>query len=159
MFFLLFAFWLLLNGQWTAEIAVVGLVLSAALYWFVWRFMGYSPRKEWACLRRAGRIARYFVYLVGEVMKSAWQTIRLVWSPRLEVEPRLTSFRARLRTDPGKVVLANSITMTPGTITIDVRGDQFLVHCLDESSGEGLEGSEMERRIALVEGKGGSTNA
>lgn len=49
--------------------------------------------------------------------------------------------------------------MTPGTITIDVRGDQFLVHCLDESFGEGLEGSEMERRIALIEGKGGRKDA
>lgn len=155
MFFLLFAFWLLLNGQWTTEIAVVGLVLSAALYWFIWRFMGYSPRKEWACLRRGGRIARYLAYLVGEVLKSAWQTIRLVWSPKLEVEPRLASFRTRLRTDPGKVVLANSITMTPGTITIDVRDDHFLVHCLDESFGEGLEGSDMERRIAEIERKGG----
>ena len=81
MYFLLFGFWVLLNGQWTTEIAVVGLIVSAALYAFIVTFMGYSPRKELSILKRVPRIAGYFVYLVGEVFKSAWATIRLIWSP------------------------------------------------------------------------------
>lgn len=152
MFFVLFAFWLLLNGQWTTEIAIVGLVLSGLMYLFLCKFMDYSPRKEWACLRRTPRIIGYFFYLVGEVFKSGWATIKLIWSPKQIVQPEVTSFHTKLRTDPGKVVLANSITMTPGTITVDIRDDVFLVHCLDEDFAVGLEDSDMEKRILKLEG-------
>ena len=143
MFFLLFGFWVLLNGSWTLEIALIGLLVSAALYAFIVKFMGYSPKKEWAIVRRLPRIIGYFLYLVKEVFLSAWATIKLVWSPKLVVEPE---------TLPGKVVLANSITMTPGTITVDMHDDLFLIHCLDTSFDVGKEGFEMERRVMAVEG-------
>lgn len=129
MFFLLFGFWVLLNGSWTLEIALIGLVVSAALYAFIVKFMGYSPKKEWAIVRRLPRIIGYFLYLVKEVFLSAWATIKLVWSPKLVVEPEITSFHTHVRTLPGKVVLANSITMTPGH---DYRGHarRFVSHPL-----------------------------
>ena len=82
MFFLLFGFWVLLNGSWTLEIALIGLVVSAALYAFIVKFMGYSPKKEWAIVRRLPRIIGYFLYLVKEVFLSAWATINLVWSKK-----------------------------------------------------------------------------
>lgn len=153
MLIVFFLFWILLNGQWTTEIALVGLVLSVLLYLFVWKFMDYSPKKEWALFRRVPRILGYLTYLVGEIFKSAWQTIRFIWSPGVEVEPQLVSFRSRLHTDAGRVVLANSITMTPGTITADIQGDKLLVHALDASFAQGLEGSEMEQRIMKLEGE------
>lgn len=71
---------------------------------------------------------------------SAWATIKLVWSPKLVVEPEITSFHTHVRTLPGKVVLANSITMTPGTITVDMHDDLFLIHCLDTSFDVGQRG-------------------
>ncbi len=152
MYFLLFGFWVLLNGKWTTEIAIVGVIVCAALYAFMCMFMDYSPRKEWKIGKRIFKIAGYFFYLVGEIFKSAWGTMVLIWSPEKEVEPRVTSFHTRLRTDAGKVVLANSITMTPGTITVDVQDDLFLIHCLDESFDVGTEGFEMEDRIMAIEG-------
>ena len=151
MYFLLFGFWVLLNGKWTTEIAVVGVIVCAALYAFMCMFMGYSPKKEWQLALRLPRIIGYFFYLVGEIFKSAWGTMVLIWSPKQEIQPRVTSFHTRLKTDAGKVVLANSITMTPGTITVDVQDDLFLIHCLDETFDVGTEGFEMEDRIALVE--------
>lgn len=152
MYFLLFGFWVLLNGKWTAEIAIVGVIVCAALYAFMCSFMGYSPKKEWQLALRVPKIIGYFFYLVGEIFKSAWGTMVLIWSPEKEIQPRVTSFRTKLKTDAGKVVLANSITMTPGTITVDVQDDLFLIHCLDESFDVGTEGFEMEDRIARVEG-------
>lgn len=153
MYLLLFGFWVLLNGKWNAEIAIVGAIVCAALYAFMAAFMGYSPRKEWQLVKRMPRIISYFFYLVREIFLSSWQTMKLIWSPEKEIEPRVTSFRTRLSTEAGKVVLANSITMTPGTITVDVQDDLFLIHCLDESFDMGAEGFEMESRIARVEGK------
>ena len=152
MYFLLFGFWVLLNGKWNAEIAIVGVIVCAALYAFMCTFMGYSPKKEWQLFTRLHRIVGYFFYLVREVFLSAWGTMKLIWSPEKEVEPRVTSFHTRLHTDAGKVVLANSITMTPGTITVDVQDDLFLIHCLDESFDVGTEGFEMEDRIMKIEG-------
>ena len=152
MFFLLFGFWVLLNGRWTAEIAVVGVVVCAALYAFMAAFMGYSPRKEWAIVKRLGRILAYTGYLVGEVVKSAFAVLRLIWSPKLEPGPKLISFRTKLRTDAGKVVLADSITLTPGTITVNVQGDRMLVHCLDTSFEIDEHDFEMEQRVMRVEG-------
>ena len=152
MYFLLFGFWVLLNGKWTTEIAVVGVIVCAALYAFMCAFMGYSPRQEWKIARRLPKIVGYFFYLIKEVFLSAWATMKLIWSPEKEIEPRVTSFRTRLRTDAGKVVLANSITMTPGTITVDVQDDLFLIHCLDESFDVGTEGFEMENRVLKIEG-------
>ena len=152
MFFLLFGFWVLLNGKWTMEIGIVGLIVCAALYAFMCAFMGYSPRQEWRVLRRLPRIIGYILYLVKEIFASAYATMKLIWSPREEIQPRVTSFHTRLRTDAGKVVLANSITMTPGTITVDVEGDLFLIHCLDETFDVGQEGFDMENRIMQIEG-------
>ena len=152
MFFLLFGFWVLLNGRWTVEIAVVGLVICAALYAFMAAFMGYSPRREWAVVKRLGRIFRYAGYLIAEVVKSSLAVLRLIWSPKLVPEPKLITFRTGLRTDAGKVVLSDSITLTPGTITVGVQGDQMLVHCLDSSFEIDENDFEMEKRVMRVEG-------
>ena len=152
MYFLLFGFWVLLNGKWTAEIAIVGVIVCAALYAFMVAFMDYSPKKEWQLAKRLPRIVGYFFYLVKEIFASAYATMKLIWSPREEIAPRVTSFHTRVRTDAGKVVLANSITMTPGTITVDVQDDLFLIHCLDDSFDVGQEGFEMEERVMRLEG-------
>lgn len=153
LFLILFAFWLLLNGAWTLEIALTGLVLCAALYAFMWRYLGYSPAAEWRLLLRVPGALSYLVYLVREIIGSACATIRLIWSPMLEVQPRLISYHTKLKTDVGKTILANSITLTPGTITVSVRGDELLVHCLDDSFEFGAEGMEMEERILRLEGR------
>lgn len=153
MFFLLFAFWLILNGRWTGEIALTGCVVCGLIYLFLWKFMGYSPRKEWALFRRLPRAVCYGFFLIGEIFKSAWQTICFIWSPKVIVQPEITSFHTRLKTDTGKVLLANSISITPGTITVDIQEDIMLVHCLDESLDAGLEGSQMEEKIMKLEGE------
>ena len=152
----LFAFWWILNGKMTVELAVIGLVLSGLIRLFTWRFMGLTLRREWQAIRRLPALLAYVAFLVGEIARSAAKTIRLIWSPTLVCEPRLASFRTRLRTRAGKAVLANSITLTPGTITVDIRGDRYLVHCLDTDFGDGLEGSAMEERILRVERGGGA---
>ena len=152
----LFAFWWILNGKMTLELALIGLALSGLLRLFAWKFMGLGLRREWAVIRRVPALLGYVCWLVGEIGRSAAKTVRLIWSPTLICEPRLTSFRSRLRTAAGRTVLANSITLTPGTITVDTRGDRYLVHCLDTDFAEGLSGSEMERRILRVERGGGA---
>ena len=130
----------------------MGVVICGLLYAFLCAFMGYSPRREWGIFCRIPRIVGYGLYLVREVVKAACATIRLIWSPKMVTQPEVTSFHTKLRTDAGKVVLAKSITMTPGTITVDVRDDLFLIHCLDDSFDVGQEGFDMEERVMKLEG-------
>lgn len=151
----LFAFWWILNGAMTAELLVIGLVICAALRLFAWKFLGLTLRRELAAVRRVPALLGYVCWLVGEIARAAAKTIRLIWSPTQVCEPRLVAFRVRLRTRAGKAMLANSITLTPGTITVDIREDWLLAHCLDAEFGEGLEDSEMERRIRAIEEGGG----
>ena len=146
----LFALWMLLEGRWTLEIVLIGIVLSALIYLFCWKFLDYSPRREWAVIRRIPRAVGYLFWLIGQICVSGFMTISRIWSGR-EVRPHLVSFRTALRSDAAKVLLSQSITLTPGTLTVDQRDGRFLVHALDDAFTEGLQDSEMEKRIAKLE--------
>ena len=153
MFLILFGLWVIFNGKWTTEIALLGVAVSGLIYAFTCAFIGLSPRKELRYLRNAGRGLAYLWLLLREIFKANWQVLRLIWSPRLEVEPELHTFRTKVKSDFGKAILANSITLTPGTITVHVRDDLFMVHCLDRELADGLEDSEFEQRLEKMEAK------
>lgn len=148
----LFGLWMLLEGRWTVETVLTGIVLSTLVYLFCWKFLDYSPRREWAVIRRFPRAVGYLFWLIGQIFVSGFMTISRIWSGR-EVRPYLVSFRSALRTDPGRVLLSQSITLTPGTLTVDQRNGRFLVHALDGAYTEGLQDSEMEKRILELEKK------
>lgn len=151
MYLILFGLWILFNGRWTVEVALTGVVVSAAIYAFTCKFIGLSPRQELRCLKKVPAAFAYLWFLLREIIKANWQVLRLIYSPRLEVEPKLCTFHTKLRTGMGKTILANSITLTPGTITVHVRDDLFMVHCLDQEMSEGLENSAFEERIEKME--------
>lgn len=156
MFFLFFVVWLILNGKVTVEICLLGVVVSAALFAFACRYMEYSLRTELLIFRLIPLCVRYFWVLVKEIVKANVCVLRIILSPELQPEPAFVYFDTELRTGMAKMVLANSITLTPGTITVSVEGGRYLVHCLDRELAEGMEASvfvelltEMEAREAL----------
>ena len=151
MFALIFAAWLILNGRITLEICVLGLVLSAALFWFLCRFLDYSLEKELRFWRRTPLFARYLGVLIREIVKANLEVLGLILSPELEPEPALVYFSTDLTSDLAKAMLANSITLTPGTITVSVEGSRFCVHCLDRKFGEGLDNSAFVRLLREME--------
>ena len=154
MFLLLFAVWLMLNGRITLEIVLLGLFLSAALYWVACRLLGVSLRRELALLRRLPRAAAYLFLLVWHVLLSILQVMSVILSPRAKrVEPRLVWFDAPVSSELGQVILANSITLTPGTITVGLSGGQFCVHALDGSFAKGMEHSPFVQAVRGMEGK------
>ncbi len=155
----LFAFWWLLNGTMTAELALIGIALCGLLRLFAWKCLGLTLKRERAVIRRVPALLGYVVFLVGEILKAAAKTLRLIWSPTLVCEPRLTSFRTRLRTKQGRAVMADSITLTPGTITMDIAEQDgktwYYIHWIDvaeadrEKAGERIKGS-LERGIGRI---------
>ncbi len=75
---------------------------------------------------------------------------RIVLSPRLPISPTLVELDAKPTTDAGRVLLGNSITLTPGTVTLDIYADRLLVHALTKEGAAALEEGEMNRRVASL---------
>lgn len=151
MFLLYFLLWVIFNGNFTPEIAILGLVAAAALFAFTCRFMNYSVGKERKLYRNAFRLLRCAVVLVIEIVKANFAVVRLILSEEEETEPVLVTFRAKLRSSIGRSLLANAITLTPGTITVLLEDDTYTVHCLDESMAEGMESSVFVDMLEEIE--------
>lgn len=151
MFFVYFAFWVILNGRWTTEIGVFGLAFATIAYFFSCRFMGYSPRTDARLVRRAWQAIRYGWLLLREIISANIAVMRMVLNLDFEPKPQLVKFHSGLEKERHRVVLANSITLTPGTITCLLDGDEFLVHALDESLVEGLDDGAMITRLKEME--------
>ncbi len=152
MYLVLFIFWIVLNANITLEIILFGLVFATALFWFLCRYMDYSWKKELNLLKKIPAIIHYGIVLVFEIVKANFATIRLILTSKNEIEPALVEFKAPLKTPEGKAFLANAITLTPGTITVSLEGDTYLVHCLDQELAEGMDSSVFVEKLAKLEG-------
>ena len=145
----LFCLWILFNSKLTWELIAFGAVISATLGWFVQKYVlsDFPLRKQWAVFRQIPAYLRFIWLLVKEITLANFAVMRLILTDQEIVVPKLATFRTRLKSTPARVILADCITLTPGTITVHMRGDEYLVHCLDESMEEGLADSEFERRL------------
>lgn len=145
MYILLFCFWLLLNGRLTAEICLLGLAVTGALAWLEYALFGYRPKQELRAVRKAPLFLAYVFVLVWEIIKANFQVSKYVLFQKYKITPKLVTFRTDLRTDFGRFLLANSITLTPGTITMEVTEQDgqnyFYVHWIDASA-DGEEGTK-----------------
>ncbi|MDE7029642.1 MAG: Na+/H+ antiporter subunit E [Lachnospiraceae bacterium] len=151
MYVLFFLLWIVFNGRVTTEIVLFGLAVSASLYWFICKFMEFSPRREFAYLRKGGYLLQYLCYLIKEIFIANFVTMKLICSAGRVVEPVLITFETHFKNDISRFLLANSITLTPGTITVAVEGDRFIVHCLDRTLAEGIEASVFVKILEKIE--------
>ena len=144
--------WFIFNERVTFELTVIGLLVCLLVDLFAWKILGRAKRKKLRLyLRLLAGGAKYLWGLLVEIFRCNAAVIRLILSPSLEVEPELHSFTTRLQTDTARVALANSITLTPGTITCGLEGDRFTVHALDTTLGAGVEQSDFEKRLLELE--------
>ena len=118
MYIILFLFWLLLNGKVTSEIVLLGLAIVAAMGLLEYRLFGYTPKMELRLIRKAPIFCAYAPVLFWEIIKAALVVARDILLRRYVVTPTLVTFQSGLKTDFGRFLLANSITLTPGTITV-----------------------------------------
>ena len=143
--------WIVFNGKITLEIVAVGAVLSAAVTFMAVKIFGLRGSTVLVPPGALVRYAGYFAALVIEVVRSCLQVMRLVYHPAEEVRPQLVTFRVPLKKEGHMVVLANSITLTPGTITGGVQGDRMRVYALDKSFADGIEDCDFVRRLEKME--------
>lgn len=151
MFFIIFALWIIFNGQITVQIVLTGLLLSAALYWFCRKYLGYEKRPKKHFWKRMGYIAEFVIVLIAEIVKANLTVLKMAVSEKLEFEPQLFYFRTNLKETGSRVMLANAITLTPGTITVSLEDDLYCIHCLDKSMAEGIEESSFVQILSKLE--------
>ena len=147
----LFLLWIAFNGRITPEVAGIGIVITAVLYFFCAKFLNYRLRDELRLLRMVPRGLGYIALLLYEIVKSSLMLVRIVVNPRYQVKPQLITFQTPLTTSFGQSVLANSITLTPGTISVFCEGNKLTVHCLDPMFAKDIEDSVFQQRLLKLE--------
>jgi multicomponent Na+:H+ antiporter subunit E len=131
-FCLFLGFWFLVSGRLDWQHFLYGSVASLFLVW-LWRGKServvscFSLRKVWTGLTTIGRLLR-------EIWSASWQVARLVLSRNIVIEPSLVHITSKLKTDRMRMLFANSITLTPGTLTVQLKDDQLLIHALTKQS-------------------------
>ena len=141
MYLLLFFFWIILNGRLTVEIVVLGLMFAAIVYAFVLKFMGLTWEREKSFWKHFLWGVQYIAILLKEIAVANLVVLKIVLSPKKKVHPVIVSFDAPLKNHILQAILADSITLTPGTITVRLYEEKFEVLCLDESMAEGINDS------------------
>ena len=142
--------WLAWSGHFEPRMLVFGALSVAAVVGIMRRMDRFAgaPRDE----HLGFRVLLYLPWLLGQIVVANLVLARIVLDPRLPIRPQLVRVRSSQRTATGQVLFANSITLTPGTISLDVRGGSILVHALTAESAAGVENGEMDRRVRRLEG-------
>lgn len=151
MFVLFFLVWVVFNGQLTLEIALFGLIIAGAMYWFICRFFDYKPGYDLFLCKKAPLLIHYLITLVIEILKANGTVFQMIYSAKYEPEPAIVHFKTNLQTTFARVLLANSITLTPGTITVSLEDDIYTVHCLDKELAKGIDSSVFVKLLERIE--------
>jgi multicomponent Na+:H+ antiporter subunit E len=151
LFAALYGIWLALSGHYTPFLLVAGAVCTVIVVAIAWRMdvidhEGQPVQLTW-------RLPAYWAWLSVQIFIAAVDVARRVLSPRLDIDPALERIPTSQRTDLGRVIYANSITLTPGTVSTDVGGDTIEVHALTRKGLDDLKAGAMDRRVSRLDGR------
>ncbi len=145
-----YVFWLILSGKITSEIIITGVFLAAAVYVFACFFVSWTWKKECAVYKMIPLAIFYFGVLAIEIFKANIAVIPYIFGKKKPAGV-VVHFESPLKSDMANVILANSITLTPGTITLDQHGRTFAVHCLNEELSHGMDSSVFVMLLSKME--------
>ena len=147
----LFVFWMLMSGMFEPFLLGLGVASAIAVTWLA-RRMEVADREGHPAHLRLVAVLSYWIWLFREIWIAGLQVARIIVHPRLPISPTLVRFQPAQKTAVGLATHANSITLTPGTITVQANHDEFLVHALTRDGAAGVVESEMNRRVREFEG-------
>ena len=133
MYILLMLFWIIINGRVTAEILITGAVVIAGVGLLTKALFGYDLRTDIRVLKKSPYVLLFILLVFREVLKANLAVMRLIPVGEERLHPVMVTFHTDLKTDLCRYLFANSITITPGTITVSADGGRFTVHCLSRS--------------------------
>lgn len=150
---LLMALWLLMSGLYEPMIIGFG-VASVLVVLIVAKRMDAVDGEHLDIRLKPVKTAQYIAWLLVEIAKANWVITKIVLSPGMPIRQHLFSVRSTQRSDLGQVIFANSITLTPGTVSVEVEPGHFLVHALAYSAHDHIALADMDRRVTAIEATG-----
>lgn len=148
------AFWMLMSGSISLDhklvlgFGVASVIVTVLLALRMDRIDGNH-----VMIRLRPSLIQYWLWLAKEIGKANIDVAKIVLSPKMEISPRMVRVKATQQTDVGIVTFANSITLTPGTVSVDIDNDEILVHAITDEMAQGLIESDMDERVTAVEAK------
>ena len=149
LFFILFSLWLLMSGHYNLLIVSLGIISCAFCVYVAKR--GKLIDDEGLPIFFMPRLLNYLIWLFKEILKSNLSTAKVIINGK--VEPETFTVKTSQVTDVAKVTYANSITLTPGTVTTKIQKGVFEVHALNSDFGNDVRTNEMDKKVTWLEGK------
>lgn len=141
MYFVYFLMWIIFNGKITWEITIFGLVIATLIYAFTCTFLHFSIKKDIFFIRKSLLLVQYVLVLIWMILKANAVVIRMILSPHYQNKPIIINYKTDLQTKTARVLLANSITLTPGTITVSLEENEYTIYCMDKSMANDIDDS------------------
>jgi multicomponent Na+:H+ antiporter subunit E len=155
-FLLLFAFWVVLSGRYGLKNILIG-IAAAALVTYLTGDLVYQPGRKKSSmpgvryiLRSTWHLVKYVPWLIWAIIKANIQVAIIIIKPKMPIDPVMLQFKTGIKNKVAQVTLANSITLTPGTITVLLENDTYLVHCLRGDCASDLETAVMQNKVGIV---------
>ncbi len=149
LFLTLAAFWLLNSGHYTPLIILLGVASIAFVLVISHRMDVVDEESQPIYLTQ--NIFYYYLWLIKEMIQANITVVKHIWLGSDSISPSLRTIKISQKTDMGKVIYANSITLIPGTVAIDLIEDEIIVHALLTKDIESLMAGEMDRRVSQLE--------
>jgi multicomponent Na+:H+ antiporter subunit E len=141
--------WLLWSGLYKPLLMSLG-AFSCVLSVYLANRMGFF-RHQQNLLKLLPRLPSYWLWLLKEIIVSSWDVAKIILKPSMPISPSVVVLTSEAKTDVGQVIFGNSITLSPGTVTLDLHEGQVMIHCLSSESAEELQKGEANRRAAALE--------
>ncbi len=148
--------WVIANGTLALDSLIAGLVISAAI---ALAFASFA--RVYSVIRWSPKVIFYYLLYLGvfliELTKANLNVMRLVFSPRIEIQPGIVEIKTELKSPIGRLALANSITLTPGTLVVDIKDDSLFIHWINVSATDPVGATEeisarFEKYLKVVYG-------
>ncbi|MGP1366809.1 MAG: Na+/H+ antiporter subunit E [Schwartzia sp. (in: firmicutes)] len=152
---MLFAFWLLLTGSIERKFLTYGVLTALITAWVTYPLLlipnDAGTKKYFLLGVNPGKLVLYLLWLFWQLVLANLDVLKATVRPEIEIAPRIVRFRYQAENPIAKVCLANSITLTPGTVTIEVTEDGvFTVHALTDGAADGLKDGAMQKKVAWL---------
>jgi multicomponent Na+:H+ antiporter subunit E len=148
--------WVIANGTLAFDVLITGIVISAAI---ALAFASFA--RVYSVIRWSPKVILYYLMYLAvfltELTKANLNVMRLVFSPRIDIEPGIVEIKTSLKSPIGRLALANSITLTPGTLVVDIKDDSLFIHWINVSATDPVAATEeisarFEKYLKVVYG-------
>ncbi len=151
-FLIMLAFWILLSGQFHFILLVSGVVSSLFVAYISHDLLLGNVNIRSGTIKTL-RLFKYLPWLLWQIVVANFDLVYRTLHPGMKIEPQVIKFKTDLKTDKGIAILANSITLTPGTVTVVANKDgEFIVHAIAKGPADSLLSGEMQAKVKEIEG-------